>query len=133
MSLSSCFSPNGAHFIPVSAIYSGIVSIIFFATYLTSLLLFTRHIAQTKNQQVHAQKQLSKYFNLTGSIFSLAGYLILLGAELNGCLNVLIYLMTHMEFKECSKKTISHCIAKPTIVGSNLVFLIAPNSTTRRS
>uniref|UniRef100_A0A914DRW6 G-protein coupled receptors family 1 profile domain-containing protein n=1 Tax=Acrobeloides nanus TaxID=290746 RepID=A0A914DRW6_9BILA len=59
-SLSACQRPFGILYFIIIPSYSGIISIVFFVTYSTSLLLFSRQMAFTKKQQAQAQQQISK-------------------------------------------------------------------------
>uniref|UniRef100_A0A914DJE5 G-protein coupled receptors family 1 profile domain-containing protein n=1 Tax=Acrobeloides nanus TaxID=290746 RepID=A0A914DJE5_9BILA len=58
--LDNCNSPLGVFYFQVVPSYSGIVSVLFFGFYLTSLITLYRHLAATKKQQAHAQENLSR-------------------------------------------------------------------------
>uniref|UniRef100_A0A914DXG3 G-protein coupled receptors family 1 profile domain-containing protein n=1 Tax=Acrobeloides nanus TaxID=290746 RepID=A0A914DXG3_9BILA len=68
------------------------------------LMAFDRLLAIWK-PTFYAQRQ-GNYCGLPIELFNYGGLIIVYGAELNGTLNAVIYLVKHQEFKECHKRFI---------------------------
>ncbi|KAI1693239.1 hypothetical protein Ddc_23025 [Ditylenchus destructor] len=140
--LATCTSTSGPMYFTIIPPSSAVVCVAFFVAYLSSLLLFTRHIAKFKVHEAQSQAhqttiqlrlfstisialifytifyvvptilQLLNYYFGFNYLANIANNAILYGVQFDAVLNVLIYLIRHHEFNKCSKQFICVVMGK---------------------